>query len=100
MEERQDRHQHIVTPQAKDLVERVDVRADIAVREHHSLRSAGCARSEDHGQYVVGLDAGQREPPFQQADGSEPSGDSRNELVPPGNLALQVLEVNEIGCRC
>jgi hypothetical protein len=99
MEKRQEPYHDVVLPQFENVVDRVDVRADVAVRKHHSLRFACCAGSENYGQHIVGLDAGQREPPVEQGHWNKPSGDCRDEFVLPGNLVLEVFQVNQIGIQ-
>ena len=57
MEKRQNAQQHVVAAEVNDLVDGADVRADVAMREHHALGLAGRAGGEDDRQQVVAATA-------------------------------------------
>jgi hypothetical protein len=48
VKERQHPHHHIVGHQIEDLPDGIDIRKDVAVREHDAFRHAGAAAGEDN----------------------------------------------------
>ena len=97
VEDRQDAEQHVVIGQPQNLIDRPDIRADVAMGEHHALRPACRAGGEDDRQQVVLFQLRQSEPSFQPADGRQPSHRSGGELVGPRGFVLEVLQVDDFG---
>ena len=74
MEKRQDAGHHVIGPKLQQVVDALDVRGHVALREHHALRLAGRAGREDHGQQIVVLDLvdAEQSAPICRADSCRP----------------------------
>ena len=71
MEERHDAEHRVVRPRMDDLVDRLDIRGDVVVREHHALGHAGRAGGEDDRGHVVAADPVQAEHAIEQEAGHQ-----------------------------
>ena len=61
MKERHDAQHRVARPRMDDLLDRLDIRADVVMREHHALGHAGRAGGEDDRHHIVAADAVQAE---------------------------------------
>ena len=80
------------------LVDRLDVRGDVVMREHHALGHAGGAGGEDDRGHVVAADAVQAEHAIeQQCRARRYAPRTPASLSPRVHFVAQVFEVDELG---
>ena len=81
MEERHDAEHDVVDARMDDLLDRLDVGADVVMREHDGLGHAGRAGGEDDREQIVAADFVEAEDAIEQRGGRGIGAERAGELV-------------------
>ena len=97
MEERHDPEHRITRPRMNDLLNRLDIRRDIVVRQHHAFRHAGRTGREDDGRHVIAANFVQPEHAVQDPRRHDKRAERSEQLVAAEHLSAQVFQNHKLG---
>ena len=97
MEKRQNAQQHVAVAQVDDLVDGLDVRADVVLRQHHALGRPVEPEVKITVSKSSGLMSVKPKMAFQQRNRHQPCRGGRNNLVGQRDLVRKILEQHELG---